>query len=107
MTIARANCRAVHGNTARSIAVSRKWTCQSSGPRIVIVSGAAIGITLVGPSLNKAPVEAHDPDAFAFELLHLLLEGAARRIGQWGAIALAGGDPQPQPQPPCARGAGV
>src|SRR5436305_544982 len=38
MTIARPNCRAVHGNTARSIAPSRKWTCQSCGRRIVGVS---------------------------------------------------------------------
>jgi len=37
ITTARANCRAVHGSTDRSIAPSRKCTCQSSGRRRVRV----------------------------------------------------------------------
>jgi hypothetical protein len=35
MTMARANWRAVNSATASSIAPSRRWTCQSSGRRMV------------------------------------------------------------------------
>ena len=38
ITIARANCRAVWATTAFSISPSRKWTCQSSGRRMVMRS---------------------------------------------------------------------
>src|SRR5205823_4465862 len=107
MTMARANWRAVHGNTARSIMPSRKWTCQSSGRRIVIVSGATIGVTLVGTFLNKARIETDDSDALAVDLLDLLLEGVGRGARQRAAIAVAAGDAQPQPQPPGARRRGV
>src|SRR5882672_9314607 len=50
MTIARANGRAVKGSTVRSIAPSRKCTCQSSGRRIVIVSGLS---AMFAPSQNS------------------------------------------------------
>ena len=43
ITIARAKLRAVNGSTARSIAPSRTWTCQSSGARMVICSVIASG----------------------------------------------------------------
>src|SRR3569623_1886268 len=50
MTIARANCRAGWCATASSMAPSRRWTCQSSGRRIVRRSGMAIPLIAGGVS---------------------------------------------------------
>ena len=47
ITIARANCAAVWRATPRSIAPSRKWTCQSSGRRMV--RDSVIALPLTGP----------------------------------------------------------
>src|SRR3569623_3182816 len=50
MTIARANCRAVWCATASSMAPSRRWTCQSSGRRMVMLSVMAQPLIAVGGS---------------------------------------------------------
>src|SRR5204862_2849263 len=98
MTIARANWRAVHGNTACSIAPSRKWTCQSSGRRIVIVSGVGgIGDILIGALLNKTRLGTGQPDALVGLLDHLL-ECVCRWAGQGAAGAVAADNSQPQLQ---------
>src|SRR5204862_7261063 len=101
MTIARANWRAVHGNTACSIAPSRKWTCQSSGRRIVIVSGVggigSIEGILIGALLNKTRLGTGQPDALVGLLDHLL-ESVCRRAGQGAAVTLAADNSQPQLQ---------
>src|SRR2546429_3603013 len=98
MTIARANWRAVHGNTACSIAPSRKWTCQSSGRRIVIVSGVGgIEGILIGALLNKTRLGTGQPDALVGLLDHLLVS-VCRRAGQGAAGAVAADNSQPQLQ---------
>src|ERR1043165_5592094 len=48
ITIARANCRAVQGATASSIAPSRRCTCQSSGRRMVRRVGSVTAIPYLG-----------------------------------------------------------
>src|SRR5438552_12396575 len=101
MTIARANWRAVHGNTACSIAPSRKWTCQSSGRRIVIVSGVggigSIEGILIGALLNKTRLGTGQPDALVGLLDHLL-ECVCRWAGRGAAVMLAADNSQPQRQ---------
>src|SRR5947207_4109404 len=101
MTIARANWRAVHGKTVRSIAPSRKWTCQSSGRRIVIVSGVGgidgIEGILIGALLNKTRLGTGQPDALV-GLLDDLLVSVCRRVGQGAAVTLAADNSQPQLQ---------
>src|SRR5438045_6543655 len=101
MTIARANRRRVHGNTACSIAPSRKWTCQSSGRRIVIVSGVGgidgIEGILIGALLNKTRLGTGQPDTLV-GLLDDLLECVCRRAWQWAAVTLAADNSQPQLQ---------
>src|SRR5207248_5294812 len=101
MTIARANWRAVHGNTVRSIAPSRKWTCQSSGRRIVIVSGGGgiegIEGILIGALLNKTRPGGDNPDALV-GLLDDLLVSVCRSAGRGAAVMLAADNSQPQLQ---------
>src|SRR5207302_3364524 len=98
MTIARANWRAVHGKTVRSIAPSRKWTCQSSGRRIVIVTGVGgIEGILIGALLNKTRLGTGQPDALV-GLLDDLLECVCRRAGRGAAVTLAADNSQPQLQ---------
>src|ERR1043166_7012868 len=97
--MARANCRAVHVNTVRSIAPSRKCTCQSSGRRIVSVSGAGgIEAILIGTLLDKTRLGADKPDALVGLLDHLL-ESVCRRARQGAAVAVAADNSQPQFQP--------
>src|SRR5207248_4765803 len=104
MTIARANWRAVRGNTACSIAPSRKWTCQSSGRRIVIVSGVGgidgiegIEGILIGALLNKTRLGTGQPDALV-GLLDDLLECVCRWAWQGAAVTVAADNSQPQLQ---------
>src|SRR5712692_6821612 len=92
MTIARANWRAVQGATARSIAPSRKWTCQSSGRRSVSmarsarVSGAAHAVETRRADGDRRPgcavVEAGAGARPGGEMAHRAhADGAARRAG--------------------------
>src|SRR5438270_599601 len=104
MTIARANWRAVHGKTVRSIAPSRKWTCQSSGRRIVIVSGVGgiegiegIEGILIGALLNKTRPGGDNPDALV-GLLDDLLVSVCLWAGRGAAVMLAADNSQPQLQ---------
>src|SRR5205085_12274344 len=98
MTIARANWRAVHGKTVRSIAPSRKWTCQSSGRRIVIVSGVGgIEGILIGALLDKTRPGGDNPDALV-GLLDDLLVSVCRSAGRGAAVMLAADNSQPQLQ---------
>src|SRR6185312_9535512 len=98
MTMARANCRPVHGNTVRSIAPSRKCACQSSGRRIVIVSGPnGIEGILIGALLDETRLGADKPDALVGLLDHLL-ESVCRRAWQGTAVTVAADNSQPQLQ---------
>src|SRR3546814_4881426 len=63
ITIARANWRAVHGSTSRSIAPSRRWTCQSSGRAIVIESAADMGCPLLAQAHSGHRLRASIWDA--------------------------------------------
>src|SRR5580765_7695618 len=105
MTTARANWRAVEGSTARSIGPSRKCTCQSSGRRMVNVSGApAIAVTcLVPASLEQLRRGAGQSDAVGAELLDRLLEPVRRRARQRAAIALAADNLQLELEPAAAQ----
>src|SRR5438105_15580787 len=98
MTIARANWRAVHGKTVRSIAPSRKWTCQSSGRRIVIVSGVGgIEGILIGALLDETRPGGDNPDALVGLLAHLPVS-ACRSAGRGPAVMPAPDTSQPQLQ---------
>src|ERR1044071_4840108 len=96
ITMARGDCRAVHGHTVRSIVPSRKCTCQSSGRRIVIASGP-VGIEgiLIGALLDETRLGADKPDPLVGLLDHLL-ERVCRRAWQGTAVTVAADNSQPQ-----------
>ena len=83
MTMARAKWRAVSGRTAFSMSPSRKWTCQSSGRRMVRVSVMGFRIS-----------------ATAFPT------PAARRAAFLGMCGARRGNPRPAPAPHCGAAAG-
>ena len=94
MTIARANCRAVYGATARSISPSRKCTCQSSGRRMVSVCDATPGSLTEGMAAttltDRALVRLSGEDVRDF-LQGLVTNDVAGELAGLGRAADAAG----------------